>query len=119
MSIGRNRARSSLTSGLTCSRALRHLLCARYSRVRCSAATIDGGNPDCELIEMASAMEYHWPGRRKKAKAFFSFLANGGCGSKKIDKVVGRRTRMPSAAHVQARRDPGQRHGGLGAQLPG
>jgi hypothetical protein len=59
-----------LTSGLISSRALRHLLWARNSRVRCSAATTDGGNPDGELVEMASAIEHQWPDCQKKAKAF-------------------------------------------------
>jgi hypothetical protein len=64
MSMGRNRAPSSATSGLTCSRALRQVLaCPLFS----------GNNrrqkPHCELLEMASAVDHQRPGCRKKAKA--------------------------------------------------
>ena len=42
-----------------------------------------------------------------------------GCREPAASALLEQPRQMPSAAHVQSRRDPGQGHGGLGAQLPG
>ena len=42
-----------------------------------------------------------------------------GCRAPAASALLEQPRQMPSAAHVQARRDPGQGHSGLGAQLPG
>jgi hypothetical protein len=57
--------------------------------------------------------------QQNRRLSYFQETLVRGCREPAASALLQQPRQMPSAAHVQARGDPGQGHGGLGAQLPG